>query len=290
MRLREVGLLLQNPRPQPAAEPSATGNVLFAQAPTRRSRRVKRRRAADCWIGGSGERGAPAAPDGCRAASSSGSRSRSRWPTARGCCWRTSRPASSTRRRPDDVIELIQAANASLGTTVVAVTHDAEVGSGARAHDHHQGRARGRGWPRRLRYMVVGRDGTVHLPPDLLDEFRPAHSPRASRAEGGVELRRITNPEAVRGGGTSLRRPRACASNAAGGLSSKASACPCGQVTGWRLSVRPAVGQDQPARRCSPVSPLPARAPCGGRPASSARGRARRHRRGAAGLRAGLRC
>src|SRR4029077_7364480 len=47
MRLREVGLLLQNPASNLLPSRSATGNVLFAQAPTRRSRRVKRRRAAD---------------------------------------------------------------------------------------------------------------------------------------------------------------------------------------------------------------------------------------------------
>ena len=47
MRLREVGLLLQNPASNLLPSQSATGNVLFAQAPTRRSRRVKRRRAAD---------------------------------------------------------------------------------------------------------------------------------------------------------------------------------------------------------------------------------------------------
>ncbi|HTQ91100.1 MAG TPA: ATP-binding cassette domain-containing protein, partial [Streptosporangiaceae bacterium] len=44
MRLREVGLLLQNPASNLLPSQSATGNVLFAQAPTRRSRRVKYRR------------------------------------------------------------------------------------------------------------------------------------------------------------------------------------------------------------------------------------------------------
>ena len=39
MRLREVGLLLQNPGSNLLPAQSAMGNVLFAQAPTRRSRR-----------------------------------------------------------------------------------------------------------------------------------------------------------------------------------------------------------------------------------------------------------
>jgi hypothetical protein len=39
--------------------------------------------------------------------------------------------------------------------------------------------------------MVVGKDGTVTLPPDLLDEFPPGTLATASRAEGGVMLRRV---------------------------------------------------------------------------------------------------
>ena len=100
MRLREVGLLLQNPASNLLPTQSAAGNVLFAQTPTRRSRRVKRRRAADL-LDRVGLASAARRPPGCfPAASSSGSGSRSRWPTGRGCCWRTSRPASSTRSRP----------------------------------------------------------------------------------------------------------------------------------------------------------------------------------------------
>ena len=97
MRLREVGLLLQNPASNLLPSQSATGNVLFAQAPTRRSRRVKHRRAADL-LDRVGLASAAHRPPACsQVASSSGSRSRSRWPTGRGCCWRTSPPASSTR-------------------------------------------------------------------------------------------------------------------------------------------------------------------------------------------------
>jgi hypothetical protein len=39
--------------------------------------------------------------------------------------------------------------------------------------------------------MVVGKDGTVTLPPDLLDEFPPGSLATASRAEDGVLLRRV---------------------------------------------------------------------------------------------------
>ena len=46
MRLRDVGVVLQNPGRNLLHNETALGNVLFAQGPTRRSRAVKRRRAA----------------------------------------------------------------------------------------------------------------------------------------------------------------------------------------------------------------------------------------------------
>ena len=90
-----------------------------------------------------------------------------------------------------DVIELIQAANASLGTTVVAVTHDPEVAAAlGRTITIRDGRVGATGHGGR-EFMVVGKDGTVTLPPDLLDEFPPGSLATASRTEGGVLLRRV---------------------------------------------------------------------------------------------------
>src|SRR5215475_1202128 len=90
-----------------------------------------------------------------------------------------------------DVIELIQAANASLGTTVVAVTHDPEVAAAlGRTITIRDGRVGAAGHGGR-EFMVVGKDGTVTLPPDLLDEFPPGSLATASRADGGVLLRRV---------------------------------------------------------------------------------------------------
>jgi hypothetical protein len=45
-------------------------------------------------------------------------------------------------------------------------------------------------------FLVVGKDGTVTLPPDLLDEFPPGSLAIASRTERGVLLRRV-DPGAV---------------------------------------------------------------------------------------------
>ena len=47
MRLRDVGVVMQNPGRNLLPDETAAGNVLFAQGPTRRTRAGKRRRAAD---------------------------------------------------------------------------------------------------------------------------------------------------------------------------------------------------------------------------------------------------
>ncbi len=100
LRLREVGVVLQNPGRNLLANDTALGNVLFAQGPTRRSRSAKRRRALDLLDAVGLGRAARRPAAGCPVASSSGWPWPSRWPTGRGCCWPTSRPASSTMSRP----------------------------------------------------------------------------------------------------------------------------------------------------------------------------------------------
>jgi putative ABC transport system ATP-binding protein len=39
-------------------------------------------------------------------------------------------------------------------------------------------------------YLIVARDGSVQLPPDLLDALPPGSLARAVRTEAGVELQR----------------------------------------------------------------------------------------------------
>ena len=122
MRLREVGLLLQNPASNLLPSQSATGNVLFAQAPTRRSRRVKRRRAADLLD----RVGLASAAHRQAGLLSGGEQQRLGIAVALANGPRlllADEPTSQLDpESAGDVIELIQAANASLGTTVVAVT------------------------------------------------------------------------------------------------------------------------------------------------------------------------
>src|SRR5204863_1609775 len=92
------------------------------------------------------------------------------------------------------VLDLIRAANAETGTTVVAVTHDAAVGAAlGRTVTIRDGRvgAEGRGGED---YLVVGRDGTVQLPVDLLDLLPPGTLARAVPHEHGIDLRRVYDP------------------------------------------------------------------------------------------------
>jgi ABC-type lipoprotein export system ATPase subunit len=192
MRLREVGMLLQNPASNLLPSRTALGNVLFAQSPARRSRAVKRKRAIDL-LDRVGLAGAARRPAGLL---SGGEQQRLALAVALANGPRllladepTSQldPASAA-----DVIELIQAANASLGTTVVAVTHDPEVAAAlGKTITIRDGRVGGAGRGGR-EFVVVGKDGTLTLPADVLDELPPGSLAEATRAEGGgILLRRV---------------------------------------------------------------------------------------------------
>ncbi|MBV9293094.1 MAG: ABC transporter ATP-binding protein [Frankiales bacterium] len=194
LRLREIGVVLQNPGRNLLPYDSAVANILFAQRPTRRSRAAKRRRALGLLeavgLGGAATRIAGQLSGGEQqrlavavALANSPGLLLADEPTSQ------LDPVSAQA-----VLELIRAANVDNGTTVVAVTHDeaaaVALGRTVTIRDGRVG-AEGRAGED---YVVVGRDGTIQLPPDLLEGLPPGTLARAVKHEHGVDLRRVYQP------------------------------------------------------------------------------------------------
>ena len=86
------------------------------------------------------------------------------------------------------VVELLRLVNHQLGATVVVVTHDPAVAAAMpRTVTIRDGRVGAEG-RHGEEYAVVGRDGSVQLPPDLLERFPPGSLVRLARLAHGVEL------------------------------------------------------------------------------------------------------
>jgi ABC-type lipoprotein export system ATPase subunit len=90
------------------------------------------------------------------------------------------------------VVDLIRAANEDLGTTVVVVTHDPDVGAAlGRTITIRDGRVGAEGQAGED-YLVVSRDGSVQLPAEVLEGTLPPGSlARAVPTADGVELHRV---------------------------------------------------------------------------------------------------
>jgi len=190
MRLREVGIVMQNPGRNLLPYESVAGNVLFAQAPTRRTRAMKRRRTMGLLAAVGLERLATR-PAGRL---SGGEQQRLALAVALANGPRlllADEPTSQLDHQSADlVIGLLQAANEDLGTTVIVVTHDQQLGQAfGRTITIRDGKVGAEGHAGED-YLVVARDGSVQLPPDLLDALPPGSLARAVRTEAGVELRR----------------------------------------------------------------------------------------------------
>jgi putative ABC transport system ATP-binding protein len=190
MRLRDVGMVMQNPGRNLLPYETALGNLLFAQAPTRRTHTVKRRRGM-ALLETVGLEQKAARPAGQL---SGGGQQRLAVAVALANGPRlllADEPTSQLDHRSGArVTALLQAANEDLGTTVIVVTHDQQVGQAfGRTITIRDGKVGAEGHAGED-YLVVARDGSVQLPPDLLDALPPGSLARAMRTEHGVELRR----------------------------------------------------------------------------------------------------
>ncbi|SOD71428.1 ABC-type lipoprotein export system ATPase subunit [Jatrophihabitans sp. GAS493] len=89
-------------------------------------------------------------------------------------------------RHRDEVLDAITDVNAQLGTTVITVTHDPDVAARMpRTITIRDGRigAEGRGGEE---FVVVGRDGSVQLPPEIRARFASGDLLRVEITEEGV--------------------------------------------------------------------------------------------------------
>jgi putative ABC transport system ATP-binding protein len=100
-----------------------------------------------------------------------------------------------TSEERDRVIESILAIHREIGLTVIVVTHDAEVANRfERTVTIRDGRVGAEG-RYGVEYAVVGRDGSLHLPLQVLDLLPPDSLVRVIRLANGVELRRADEQE-----------------------------------------------------------------------------------------------
>jgi ABC-type lipoprotein export system ATPase subunit len=93
-----------------------------------------------------------------------------------------------------EVIDALHALHDGIGATMVMVTHDPAVASSVpRTVTIRDGRVGAEG-RKGGQYAVVGRDGTLQLPPELLERFPPQTLFRLSARADGIDLK-LADPE-----------------------------------------------------------------------------------------------
>jgi putative ABC transport system ATP-binding protein len=191
IRLRQIGVVMQTPARNLLAYESAYGNVQFAQRPTRRTPEAKRARSRSLLeavgLGSVSNRRAGRL--------SGGEQQRLALAVALANGPRlllADEPTSQLdRESASAVLDLIRAANEDIGTTVIAVTHDPDVGAAlGRTVTIKDGRVGTEGRAGE-NYIVVGRDGSIQLPEDLLGVLPPGSLAQAQRTPQGIELRPV---------------------------------------------------------------------------------------------------
>lgn len=95
----------------------------------------------------------------------------------------------------DSVIEVLHVLHDALGATIVMVTHDPTVAESVpRTVTIRDGRVGAEGH-HGTQYAVVGRDGAIQLPPDVLEVLPPQSLVRLQRLPNGVELTAASEAE-----------------------------------------------------------------------------------------------
>jgi putative ABC transport system ATP-binding protein len=90
----------------------------------------------------------------------------------------------------EQVLDLLQRVNEQSGTTVVLVTHDPEVGLRLGRTVTMRGGRVGAEGRRGEQFSVIDKDGSVHLPEELLGEWSPGTLVRITRDDDGLRLAR----------------------------------------------------------------------------------------------------
>ena len=91
----------------------------------------------------------------------------------------------------DRVMDMLGAFNETYGVTLLIVTHDPAIAAGVpRSLTIRDGRVGAEG-RRGQDYAVIGRDGTLQLPPEILETLPPGTLLRLSKRSDGVDLRKV---------------------------------------------------------------------------------------------------
>ena len=90
----------------------------------------------------------------------------------------------------DEVVDLLHRVNTELGVTVVTVTHDAYIArQSGRTVTIRDGRVGAEGRHGR-EFAVVGRDGSLQLPPEVREQFPPGTMLEVTHDADGIQLAR----------------------------------------------------------------------------------------------------
>jgi ABC-type lipoprotein export system ATPase subunit len=190
LRATEISLVLQDPARNLLAYATASQNIEFAQRGARARGHRPPWSAQDLL----GELGMGGLAHRTVADLSGGEQQRVAIAVGAACAPRlllVDEPTSQldTVSR-DQVIELLHRINRQIGATVVSVTHDGAMAAAmSRTVTIREGGVGAEG-RRGQEYAVVGRDGSVQLPPDVLEMLPPGTLLEVRRHRDGVELRK----------------------------------------------------------------------------------------------------